>query len=137
MDYEALYKSKLTTAEEAAKVVKSGDWVDYGWTTTTPVAFDAALAPRMANLENVNFRGGILMWEPEIFKKEKPLQKDSLSTLLSVTLSCHVTIVIWQKMWMLLLCRSHLWTSMDTLTLDQVLPILQRHVSEANVSLLR
>ena len=29
MDFQALYKSKLTTAEEAVKVVKSGDWVDY------------------------------------------------------------------------------------------------------------
>ncbi len=72
MDYEALYKSKLTTAEQAAQIVKSGDWVDYGWTTTTPVAFDAALAPRMPELTNVNFRGGILMWEPEIFKIENP-----------------------------------------------------------------
>ena len=32
-----LYKSKLVTAKEAAKVVKSGNWVDYGWTVTTPV----------------------------------------------------------------------------------------------------
>ena len=76
MDYEALYKSKLTTAEEAAKVVKSGDWVDYGWTATTPVAFDAALAPRMSELTNVNFRGGILMWVPEIFKIENPSEFD-------------------------------------------------------------
>ena len=28
MDYQALYNSKLTTAAEAAKVVKSGDWVE-------------------------------------------------------------------------------------------------------------
>ena len=46
MDYEALYKEKLTTAEKACEVVKSGDWVDYGWTATTPVAFDKALAGR-------------------------------------------------------------------------------------------
>ena len=31
MDYASLYKQKLTTAEKAAEVVKSGDWVDYGW----------------------------------------------------------------------------------------------------------
>ena len=29
MDFQALYKSKLTTADEAVKLVKSGDWVDY------------------------------------------------------------------------------------------------------------
>lgn len=26
MDFQALYQSKLTTAAEAAKLVKSGDW---------------------------------------------------------------------------------------------------------------
>ena len=31
MDYQKLYQEKLTTAENAVKVVKSGDWVDYGW----------------------------------------------------------------------------------------------------------
>ncbi len=29
MDYQAEYQKKLTTAAEAVKVVKSGDWVDY------------------------------------------------------------------------------------------------------------
>ena len=28
MNYQELYQQKLTTAEEAVKVVKSGDWVD-------------------------------------------------------------------------------------------------------------
>ena len=72
MDYEALYNQKLTTAEQAAEIVKSGDWVDYGWTATTPVSFDKALAKRITSLQDVKFRGGILMWEPEIFKIENP-----------------------------------------------------------------
>ncbi len=33
MDYKKLYAEKLVSAEKAASVVKSGDWVDYGWTT--------------------------------------------------------------------------------------------------------
>ena len=53
MDYTALYQQKLTTADEAVKVVKSGDWVDYGWCTGTPVALDKALAARMGELEDV------------------------------------------------------------------------------------
>ena len=69
-----MYQEKLTTAEEAAKVVKSGDWVDYGWTTGTPIAVDKALAKRMPELNDVNFRGGILMWTPEIFKIENPAE---------------------------------------------------------------
>lgn len=72
MDYEALYKNKLTSAADAAKVVKSGDWVDYGWTATTPVAVDAELAKRLPELTDVKFRGGILMWTPEIFKIDSP-----------------------------------------------------------------
>ena len=52
--------------------VKSGDWVDYGWCVNTPVAVDAALAKRLPELENVNFRGGILMWVPEIFQIDDP-----------------------------------------------------------------
>jgi len=52
------------------KVVNSNDWVDYGWTTGTPVALDAALAARADELENVKVRGGILLWVPEIFKVE-------------------------------------------------------------------
>ncbi len=70
MNYTELYQSKLVSADQAASVVKSGDWVDYGWTATTPVAVDAPLARRLADLEDVKFRGGILMWEPEIFKIE-------------------------------------------------------------------
>lgn len=67
-----MYQQKLVSAEQAASVVKSGDWVDYGWCVNTTVAVDAALAKRLPELHDVNFRGGILMWEPEIFKIEDP-----------------------------------------------------------------
>lgn len=72
MDYKALYQTKLTTAEQAVKTVKSGDWVDYGWCVGTPVALDQALAARMPELYDVNFRGGVLMRVPEIFKIDDP-----------------------------------------------------------------
>ncbi|MCI7124839.1 MAG: butyryl-CoA:acetate CoA-transferase [Agathobaculum sp.] len=68
MDYAALYQQKLTTADEAVKAVKSGDWVDYGWCTGTPIALDKALAARMDELTDVNFRGGVLMWTPAVFQ---------------------------------------------------------------------
>lgn len=72
MEYSQLYAQKLVSAAEAASVVKSGDWVDYGWTTGTPVAVDREIAKRLPELENVNFRGGILMWEPAVFQIESP-----------------------------------------------------------------
>lgn len=74
MNFVQMYEEKLVSAEKAAGVVKSGDWVDYGWTVTTPVAVDAALAKRMGDLTDVNFRGGILLWVPEIFKIENPAE---------------------------------------------------------------
>ena len=40
MDYAALYQKKLTSAAEAVKVIKSGDWVDYGWCTNHPYTLD-------------------------------------------------------------------------------------------------
>ena len=74
MDFKARYQQKLATPEQAAALVKSGDWVDYGWTTGTPVAVDAAIAKRLPELKDVKFRGGILMWVPEIFKIENPAE---------------------------------------------------------------
>lgn len=74
MDFKAMYEDKLTTAEEAVKVVNSGDWVDYGWCTGTPVALDKAMAKRLPELTDVKFRGGILMWQPEIFKIDNPAE---------------------------------------------------------------
>jgi butyryl-CoA:acetate CoA-transferase len=67
MGFAEEYRSKLTTAEEAVKVVKSGDWVDYGWCTATAKELDEALAKRAGELEDVKLRGGILMWKPAVF----------------------------------------------------------------------
>ena len=85
MDFMELYAQKKMTAEQAAAQVKSGDWVDYGWAVNTPVAVDAALAKRLPELENVNFRGGILMWVPEIFQIDDP--------------AAHMTWNSWQTWW--------------------------------------
>ena len=70
MSFELEYKQKLTTAEEAVKVVKSGDWVDYTWCMTHPVALDKALAARKDELTDVKVRGGVTMWMPEIAKAD-------------------------------------------------------------------
>ncbi len=66
MDYAALYQKKLTSAAEAVKVVKSGDWVDYGWCTNHPYTLDKALAARQSELKDIKVRGGVTMWMPEI-----------------------------------------------------------------------
>ena len=40
MSFAEEYQNKLVSAAEAAAVVKSGDWVDYGWCVATPQAID-------------------------------------------------------------------------------------------------
>ena len=51
------YRSKLCTAEEAVRLVKSGDWVDYGSNNGYPSTLDAALARRRDELYHVKVRG--------------------------------------------------------------------------------
>ena len=70
MNWNSEYQKKLTTAENAVKVVKSGDWVDYGWCCCHPVALDRALAARGSELRDVKVRGGVTMWMPEICKAD-------------------------------------------------------------------
>lgn len=72
MDVMRMYQDKLMSAEKAADLVSSGDWVDYGWTVGTPVVIDRALAKRMPELSDVKVRGSIVLWEPEIFKIDNP-----------------------------------------------------------------
>ncbi len=56
MDYSMEYKRKLLPVEEAMKVVKSGDLVQYGEFVMNSSYLDAALAQRVDELENVNIR---------------------------------------------------------------------------------
>ena len=64
MSYQDAYKQKLTSAADAVKVVKSGDWLDYGWSICSPIALDKALAQRADELTDVKIRGGILTTGP-------------------------------------------------------------------------
>ena len=48
--------TKSISAGEAAGLVRSGDWLDYGAVLGQPDAFDRALAERAGDLHNVNIR---------------------------------------------------------------------------------
>ncbi|MGC7872160.1 acetyl-CoA hydrolase/transferase family protein [Desulfosporosinus sp. SYSU MS00001] len=56
MDYKSEYLNKLVSADEAVKVVKSGDLVHYGEFMMASHILDAALAKRKDELEGVNIR---------------------------------------------------------------------------------
>jgi len=70
--FEQEYRKKLVSAREAVKIIKSGDWVDYGICLGHPVATDKALAERAGELEDVKVRGGITMWKPAILDVPAP-----------------------------------------------------------------
>ena len=70
MDFTEEYRQKLVSADEAVKVIKSGDWVDYGWCTNTVDALDKALAKRTDELKDINLRGGILLKPLAVFERE-------------------------------------------------------------------
>ena len=49
--------AKTISAREAAALVRSGDWLDYGAVLAQPDVFDQALAERASELRNVSIRG--------------------------------------------------------------------------------
>ncbi len=74
MNVQELYQQKLCTAEEAVKLVKSGDWVDYSQTSSFPIALDAALAARRDELTDVKIRSAISMRPVQVVEQD-PTQK--------------------------------------------------------------
>ena len=70
MNNEKELLQKTVSADEAVKIIQSGDWVDYGWCTGTPDALDKALARRTDELTKINLRGGILLKPLAIFERE-------------------------------------------------------------------
>ncbi len=62
------YKEKLRTADEAVKVVKSGDWVEYGEFMMQAKDLDAALARRKDELKDVKIRVVTCTMMPEVVK---------------------------------------------------------------------
>lgn len=67
MNLKEQYAAKLVSPEEAVKIVRSGDWIDYGWCVSAPVSLDRALAARYQELWDVKVRGAVLMDRPAIF----------------------------------------------------------------------
>lgn len=60
MNYYEEYRNKLRTPDEAVKVIKSGDWVDYTVALGFPALLDEALARRRDELTDVKIRGNLI-----------------------------------------------------------------------------
>ncbi len=59
-DYTSEYKRKLCTPDEAARVIKSGDWIDVSMGGAFPSLMDAAIAKRKEELHDVKVRGYLI-----------------------------------------------------------------------------
>jgi len=70
MNYEKEYRKKRISAEEAAALVKSGMWIDYGSILSFPSLVDEELAKRTAELEKVKVRSCLSLRDPEILKAD-------------------------------------------------------------------
>jgi len=55
------YRSKCVSADEAVKVIRNGDWVEFAWAASMPALLDQALAKRKDDLFDVNLRGGVML----------------------------------------------------------------------------
>lgn len=64
------YNQKRVSADEAVRIIKSGDWVEYGFCVTTVDALDRALAKRTDELFDIQLRGAILPKLPAVFERE-------------------------------------------------------------------
>lgn len=65
MDFTSEYRRKLTPVDEAMKVVKSGDRVNYGEFVMNSSYLDAALAKRVDELYNVNIQTTTCPFPPQ------------------------------------------------------------------------
>ena len=63
--------ARRATAAEAAALVKSGDWVDYGFGLGQPDAFDSALAQRRDELENVKIRAALSLRARQVIEVDR------------------------------------------------------------------
>jgi len=66
MSYMEEYKSKLVSADEAVKIVKSGDWVEYSQFACAPATLDEALSKRKDELIGVKIRAVTTLFPPKV-----------------------------------------------------------------------
>jgi len=64
------YRSKVTTAEKAVKIVNSGNCIFYGEFVLFPQLLDNALADRIHELQNIDIRGVCFTKFPKIIEKD-------------------------------------------------------------------
>jgi butyryl-CoA:acetate CoA-transferase len=65
------YKNKCVTADEAVRVIKDGDWVEFAWGASYAGLLAEAIERRREELHDVNMRGGVIL-KPLAFIENDP-----------------------------------------------------------------
>ncbi len=71
MDSGSGKRAEVISAEAAAALVNSGDWVDYGFGIGQPEAFDRALAARKDQLEQVKIRAALSLRPRQVIEVDR------------------------------------------------------------------
>jgi len=66
VNYGQEYQSKLVSADQAVKIIKSGDWIDYGGFSGQVRLLDAALAKRKQELQDVKIWSTVNPYPTEV-----------------------------------------------------------------------
>jgi acyl-CoA hydrolase len=75
MDETKLMQAQPVSAAQAAALVKSGMWLDYGTTLAQPDVFDTALGARIRELSDIRIRNCISL------RPRAPLEADPTGEL--------------------------------------------------------
>lgn len=74
MGFLSEYSAKLTSADNAVKCVKSGDWVEYTSNLGFPALCDAALAKRRDELRGVKIRGDLIFGPVQVIECDPDME---------------------------------------------------------------
>ena len=74
MGFLSEYNAKLTSADNAVKCVKSGDWVEYTSNLGFPALCDAALAKRRDELRGVKIRGDLIFGPVQVIECDPDME---------------------------------------------------------------
>jgi len=75
MSHRSEYEKKLIGPDDAARLVKSGDVVDYPPVLAFPLLIDDYLAERVNELENVRIRSSFTVKEPAVLKADQSRER--------------------------------------------------------------
>ena len=74
MSFTQEYQKKLTTADEAVKVVKSGDRLEYGWCVTTQVEL-ADMATKVEAAKQLVYKAAMAKATQKVYSVEAAMAK--------------------------------------------------------------